>query len=162
MGYPDLTSCLVCTHLSMQPKTLRIQAIASDSSVVEDRVPWINHQLVPLARFDLSSLVSDIQGLSFDDRNRLWIWDGTKAIALRLEYDAYVLDAASRAIYLTDSVDGLTIEWEPALISSLSTRPPTWTSWLLRLRLFLPAASFATLQIHSRRSGRTRLTYLLS
>ena len=38
------------------------------------------------------------------------IWDGAKAIALRLEYDAYVLDEASRSIYLTDSVDGLTID----------------------------------------------------
>ncbi|WP_348260940.1 hypothetical protein P8935_14230 [Telmatobacter sp. DSM 110680] len=87
-----------------------IQAIDSDGSVVEDRVPWINQQLVPLASFDLSSLVTEIKGISFDDRGRLWVWDGAKAIALRLEYDAYVLDQASRSIYLTDSVDGLTID----------------------------------------------------
>jgi hypothetical protein len=87
-----------------------IQAIDSDGTVVEDRVPWINQQLVPLASFDLSSLVSQIEGISFDDRGRLWIYDGTQVIALRLEYDGYVLDQASRSIYLTDSVDGLTID----------------------------------------------------
>ena len=75
--------------------------------MVEDRVPWINHQLAPLASFDLSGIVAEIKGLSFDDRGRLWVWDGSKAIALRLEYDAYVLDPATRSIYLTDSVDGL-------------------------------------------------------
>jgi len=85
-------------------------AISSDGTVVEDRVPWINHALAPLASFDLSGLVSDIQGLSFDDRDRLWVWDGTKAVALRFEYDGYLFDEATRAIYLTDSVDGLTID----------------------------------------------------
>ena len=73
-------------------------------------MPWINHQLAPLASFDLSGIVAEIKGLSFDDRGRLWVWDGSKAIALRLEYDAYVLDQATRSIYLTDSVDGLTID----------------------------------------------------
>lgn len=48
--------------------------------------------------------------LSFDDRNRLWVWDGAKAIALRFAYDSYLLDEATRAIYLTDPVDGLTID----------------------------------------------------
>ena len=82
----------------------------ANGGVVEDRVPWINQQLIPLASFDLSSLVTEIKGIAFDDRGGLWIWDGAEAIALRLEYDAYVLDADTRSIYLTDSVQGLTID----------------------------------------------------
>ena len=78
--------------------------------MVEDRVPWINHQLQPKASFDLTGLVTEIKGLSFDARGRLWIWDGAKAIALRLEYDGYILDEDTRSIYLTDSVEGLTID----------------------------------------------------
>ena len=38
------------------------------------------------------------------------MWDGSKAVALRFEYDAYLFDEATRAIYLTDSVDGLTVD----------------------------------------------------
>jgi hypothetical protein len=87
-----------------------IQAIGPDESVVQDSTPWLNPAFMPLASFDLSSLVSQIQGLSFDDRNRLWVWDGTQAIALEMNYDAYVIDQNTQAIYLTDSVNGLTID----------------------------------------------------
>jgi len=38
------------------------------------------------------------------------VWDGTKAVALRFEYDGYLFDEATRAIYLTDPVDGLTVD----------------------------------------------------
>lgn len=87
-----------------------IQATGPDGSVVQDSTPWLNPAFTPLASFDLSSLVSQIQGLSFDDRNRLWVWDGTKATALEMNYDAYIIDQATQAIYLTDSVNGLTID----------------------------------------------------
>lgn len=88
-----------------------IQTIDStDGSVVQDSTPWLNPAFTPLASFDLSSLVSRIQGLSFDDRDRLWVWDGATATPLKLSYDDYVIDQDTQAIYLTDSVDGLTID----------------------------------------------------
>ena len=87
-----------------------LQVIGSDGSIVQDSTPWPNLAFTPLATFDLSSLVSEIEGISFDDRNRLLVWTGTETIALDLHYDGYVLDQASQSIYLTDPVDGLTVD----------------------------------------------------
>ena len=71
---------------------------------------WINQQTEPQAAITCLTW-SPHKGLSLDDdRNRLWVWDGSKAVALRFEYDAYLFDEATRAIYLTDSVDGLTVD----------------------------------------------------
>ena len=87
-----------------------LQAIGSDGTIAEDSTPWPNLPFNPKASFDLSSLVSRIQGLSFDDRGRLWVWDGFTAVALKLHYDGYVLDQDSQSIYLTDSVGAMTID----------------------------------------------------
>jgi hypothetical protein len=83
------------------------------NGVIEDRVIYNNLALAPLVAIDISSLVSQIRGLSFDDRNRLWVWTGTYAVPLRLHYDAYVVDQTTTAIYLTDPVTGLTIDAIP-------------------------------------------------
>lgn len=44
----------------------------------------------------------DIQGLGFDYRQRLWAWTGDFLVPLQCEYDAYLYDEASRALYMTD------------------------------------------------------------
>ena len=87
-----------------------LQAVGSDGSIVQDSTPWPNLPFSPKASFDLSGLISNIQGLSFDDRNRLWAWDGTRAIALEMHYDGYIIDQDSQSIYLTDQVGALTID----------------------------------------------------
>jgi hypothetical protein len=89
-----------------------LQTIGTDfnGAITYDSMPCPNFSMQPLATLDLSSLVPQIQGLSFDDRNRLWVWTGTQAIAVQLHYDAYLLDQPTWSIYLTDSVDSLTID----------------------------------------------------
>lgn len=87
-----------------------LQAVGTDGTIVQDSTPWPNFPFAPLATIDLSSVVSQIQGLAFDDVGQLWVWDGTTATPLQLHYDAYVIDQGTQAIYLTDWVDGLTID----------------------------------------------------
>jgi hypothetical protein len=80
------------------------------NGMLYDSTPWQKLAFNPLATIDLSSIVPVIKGLSFDDRNRLWVWTGTYAVPISLHYDAYVIDQPSQAIYLTDSVDGLVLD----------------------------------------------------
>jgi len=81
-----------------------LQGIGPDGVVVQDGVPWPNLAFSPLATLDMSSLVSDIQGLAFDDRGRLWVWTGEQSVAVRFQYDAYIIDPDSQAIYMTDNL----------------------------------------------------------
>jgi hypothetical protein len=87
-----------------------LQAIGPDGVIVQDGVPWPNLAFSPLATLDMSHLVSDIQGLAFDDRNRLWVWTGTQAVPVEFQYNAYMIDQNTQAIYLTDSADGLVVD----------------------------------------------------
>jgi hypothetical protein len=87
-----------------------LQAIGPDGVVVQDAMPWPSLAFNPLATLDVSGLVSDIQGLAFDDRNRLWIWTGTQAIPVNFQYNAYLIDQNSQSIYLTDSATALVVD----------------------------------------------------
>ena len=89
---------------------ITLQCAGTGNVILSDAAPYANLALAPLAQFDLSAIVPSIEGLSFDDRGRLWVWSGTYAVALELHYNAYVLDAPTQAIYLTDSVQGLIID----------------------------------------------------
>jgi hypothetical protein len=89
---------------------ITLQCTGSGNTILSDSFPYPNFALAPKAKFDLSSILPTIKGLSFDDRGRLWVWTGTYAIPLEITYNAYVLDASSQSIYLTDSVQGLVID----------------------------------------------------
>ena len=89
---------------------ITLQCVGSDNIVLVDSVPYPNFALTPKAQFDLSGIVPAISGLSFDDRGRLWVWSGEFALPLAFHYDAYVLDADTQSIYLTDQVQGLVID----------------------------------------------------
>lgn len=86
-----------------------LQCVGANGTL-SDSNPYPNLGFTPLAQFDLSGIVPSIRGLSYDDRNRLWVWSGDFAFPLELQYDGYVIDPESKAIYLTDSVNGLTID----------------------------------------------------
>ncbi len=75
-----------------------------------DSVVWQKLEFKPLATFDLSSIVPQIEGLYFDDRNMLWAWTGTYVVPLQIHYDGYVIDQTSNSVYLTDLVDGLILD----------------------------------------------------
>lgn len=89
---------------------ITLQCAGPNNTVLADAVPYPNFALAPKAQFDLSSIVPQILGLSFDERGRLWVWSGEFAIPLTFSYDAYLLDAPSQSIYLTDQVKGLVID----------------------------------------------------
>jgi hypothetical protein len=89
---------------------ITLQCVGNSNVALADATPYTNLALAPKAQFDLSSIVSSIEGLSFDDRGRLWVWTGTSAIALAMQHNAYTLDASTQAIYLTDTVQGLIID----------------------------------------------------
>jgi hypothetical protein len=89
---------------------ITLQCLGPGNSMLQDSMPYPNLALSPLGSYDLSSIVSNIQGLSFDERGRLWVWDGENITALAIHYGAYLLDSPTQAIYLTDVVTGLVID----------------------------------------------------
>jgi hypothetical protein len=89
---------------------ITLQCAGPGNVILSDAAPYGNFAFTPKAQFDLSSIVPAIQGLAFDERGRLWVWSGEFALPLRLHYDAYLLDASTQALYLTDSVQGLIID----------------------------------------------------
>ena len=89
---------------------MTLQCAGPDNTVLVDSVPYPNFALTPKAQFDLSGIVPSISGLSFDGRGRLWVWSGEFALPLAFNYDAYLLDAGTQSIYLTDQVQGLVID----------------------------------------------------
>lgn len=89
---------------------ITLQCAGANNVLTSDVVPYPNLALAPKITFDLSSIVPSIEGMSFDDRGRLWIWSGNFIIPLSFHYDAYLLDPTTQSIYLTDLVTGLTID----------------------------------------------------
>ena len=86
-----------------------LQCMDKTNAITQDYFPYVNQPFTPLAVFDLSGLVSNIQGLAFDSHQRLWVWDGSTATPLRFHYDGYVVDQSSQAIYLTDPYTEISI-----------------------------------------------------
>ena len=89
---------------------ITLQCVGDGNVALADATPYANLALAPKAQFDLSGIVSSIEGLSFDDRGRLWVWTGTSVVALAFQHNAYTLDASTQAIYLTDTAQGLIID----------------------------------------------------
>ena len=89
----------------VQPGTYLVTLETMDhaNQVTRDVFPYPNLSLAPLATFDLSDKVPNIQGLAFDSWERLWVWTGSFALPLVPRYGGYIFDAESRTLYLTDS-----------------------------------------------------------
>lgn len=75
-----------------------------------DRFPYLHAAFDPLAVLDTSSLVPQLDGVAFDSRARLWLWSAGLLVPARLRYDAYVYDAASNSLFLTEKYDELRLD----------------------------------------------------
>lgn len=98
------------------PKPLKLPVIENGSYLfiletqdtlghtTRDVVAYANLHFSPLATFDLSGMVPKIEAVLFDGLQRLWVWDGTQLVPLRIHYDAYLMDHSTRQpfVYLTD------------------------------------------------------------
>jgi hypothetical protein len=101
-GVPASVSCML-----LEPGTYVFSLECEDQyyQVTSDRYPFLNATLDPQSLVDLSDLVSQVQGVAYDSREGLWIWDGNFAIPIKLSYDAYIFDRDSSTVYLTDHFD---------------------------------------------------------
>jgi hypothetical protein len=88
-----------------------LETADASGTITRDTAVYANLFFRPLASFDLTRLVPSIQGIAFDSRQRLWVWDGMQLTPLRIHYDAYTLDADSNQqfVYLTDDYDRVEI-----------------------------------------------------
>ncbi len=76
-----------------------------NGAITRDDIPYANLAFSPRAALDISSLVPSIAGLAFDYLSQLWIWTGYNLVPIALRHNAYVWDAGSRSVYLTDPFD---------------------------------------------------------
>jgi len=74
-----------------------------------DTIPYHNSIFTPLASIDISNVVDNVQGMTFDSYGTLWVWTGEFALAMKIVYNGYVLDTASATIYTTEQWDSLTV-----------------------------------------------------
>lgn len=76
-------------------------------AVLYDATPFLNQALDLSAVFELD--VPDAQGIGYDYAQRLWVWDGSFLQPFVMRYEAYVFDAASRCLYLTNTYDSVQV-----------------------------------------------------
>jgi hypothetical protein len=86
-----------------------LECIDQAGNRIEDRAPYLHAALSPLRALDVSQVVPQVAGVSFDSRSRLWLWTGDLLVPARFSYDAYGYDADSNSLYLTDSYDEVQI-----------------------------------------------------
>ena len=84
---------------------ITIECMGMDGVLTADNFPYPNFAAPTGASFDLSGILPGIQGLAFDALEQLWAWTGDYLVPLKVRYDAYLLDAANRMLYLTDTYD---------------------------------------------------------
>jgi hypothetical protein len=86
-----------------------LETRGSDGHVTTDSYPYANLELTgqPAAGIELPGFV--LAGIGFDYQQQLWGWTGDTLLPLALHYDAFVFDAGSRSLYLTDPVDEVRI-----------------------------------------------------
>lgn len=89
--------------------TFTLECMDGSGNKTFDICPYLNPNLRTISQSlaDISGLVNNAVGLAYDFLNQLWIWDGAFAIPLKPYYNGYVLDVASRTIFLTDVWDSV-------------------------------------------------------
>lgn len=88
---------------------ISLETLGSFNAKTVDTVPFGNFDLKSLATINLGSLVPSIKGIAFDAYDKLWIWTGDFAIPVKISYDAFLWDPATRTIYATDKYSALFI-----------------------------------------------------
>jgi hypothetical protein len=86
-----------------------LETRGADGTVTTDSYPYANLALSALPQSGIPLPGFVLVGIGFDCRHQLWGWTGDKLLPLALHYDAYLFDADSLSLYLTDPFDGVLI-----------------------------------------------------
>jgi hypothetical protein len=86
-----------------------LECMDTDAIIAHDSFPYPNLALSPLKTLPIDTKVAAVKGIAFDSFGQLWVWTGSYMVAIKLHYDAYVLDETSRHIFATDSFDTIEI-----------------------------------------------------
>jgi hypothetical protein len=92
--------------------TIILECYDSTGAITSDKFPYDNFDVVDIVKgtYDLSDIVVNIESIAYDFLGNLWLYDGYWAIPIVPYYNSYILDAAGRAIYLTDNWDQISYE----------------------------------------------------
>lgn len=87
----------------------KLELMDQSNNKTYDIFPYGNWPVNILSKLDLTELLPSVAGIAFDAYEQLWIWTGSFAVQLKLNYDAYIFVPSTRTIYLTDQYDQITI-----------------------------------------------------
>jgi hypothetical protein len=89
--------------------TFQLELQDGNGTTTIDVVTYNNAAATPLKSLDLTNLIDVPTGIAFDSYGTLWVWNGSYAIPIVIHYDAYVFDADTQTIFLTDPYDNVQV-----------------------------------------------------
>jgi hypothetical protein len=87
----------------------RLEMQDINGTTTYDVVPYRNATMIPLSTVDMSTKIDSIKGIAFDSYGQLWAWNGSFAIPLSIQYQAYVFDADSKTLFSTQPFTDISI-----------------------------------------------------